>query len=218
MTEADKERARPRLDAGSRLVAPSAVAGDGATRRQPDIADTDRPNRLFVAVVPPERVLQLLAELPRPEERGVRWVPPEQWHVTLRFLGDAEPAAVSDALEHVELPAATAHLGPTIGRLGHDALVLPASGLDELAAAVTRATGRLGRPDDGRRFFGHLTLARLRARAACGLADRRCIAAWEVQEVALVASTLTPSGAVHHVVSRHRTGPGTDPVAEGTPP
>ena len=54
--------------------------------------------RLFVAVWPPDDVLDLLAGLP-----GRRWLESggraaAQWHVTLRFLGDAEVDAVRAAL------------------------------------------------------------------------------------------------------------------------
>ena len=45
--------------------------------------------RLFVAVRPPEEILRSIAKLPRPTADGVTWVRPEQWHATLRFLGDA---------------------------------------------------------------------------------------------------------------------------------
>jgi 2'-5' RNA ligase len=43
--------------------------------------------RLFVAVWPPNDVVDVLADLPRPDVAGVRWTTQGQWHVTLRFLG-----------------------------------------------------------------------------------------------------------------------------------
>ncbi|MER3453020.1 MAG: RNA 2',3'-cyclic phosphodiesterase, partial [Acidimicrobiia bacterium] len=49
--------------------------------------------RLFVAVWPPEEVLDVVAKLPRPGVVGLRWTSREQWHVTLRFFGSVpEPA------------------------------------------------------------------------------------------------------------------------------
>ena len=42
--------------------------------------------RLFVAVWPPDDVLDRLAVLPRPEVDGLRWTDQDHWHVTLRFL------------------------------------------------------------------------------------------------------------------------------------
>jgi 2'-5' RNA ligase len=158
--------------------------------------------RLFVAALPDDVTRAALAALPRPEEPGVRWVPPEQWHVTLRFLGDADPVAVARALDAHRLPRATAELGPVVSRFGRSTVVLPVAGLDELAAAVRAATAEIGPPPDPRPFTGHLTLARLRHRAACGVAGTRCRARFEVHEVVLVDSELRPEGAVHRTVHR----------------
>jgi len=144
--------------------------------------------RLFVAVWPPPDVVTALHSLPRPDEPGVRWVPAERWHVTLRFLGDASIGEVSEALDRAHLPGATAVLGPVVSRLGLDAVVVPVAGLDRLAAAVTHATAALGRPPDPRPFAGHLTLARLRHRAACGIAGSPVHGSFGVTEVALVES------------------------------
>ena len=43
--------------------------------------------RLFVALWPAEDAIAELRALPRKDQLGVRFVPPENWHVTLRFLG-----------------------------------------------------------------------------------------------------------------------------------
>ena len=126
-------------------------------------------SRLFVAAALPDDVrAELAARLPRPVEAGVRWVPEHQWHVTLRFLGEADEDAAIEALGHLDGRAATAVLGPTVSRLGRDVVCLPVVGLDDLAAAVSSATAEVGEPP-GRPFVGHLTLARLRHRAACGV-------------------------------------------------
>jgi 2'-5' RNA ligase len=119
--------------------------------------------RLFVGVVPPERVLDALARLDRPERVGVRWTRRDQWHVTLRFLGEvADPDPVAAALSAAPLPRCEARLGPRVRALGRQVLCLPVAGLDELAGAVVEATAGFGQPPDDRRFRGHLTLARLR--------------------------------------------------------
>ena len=59
--------------------------------------------RLFVAVWPPEAVAAELTALHRKDQRGVRFVRPENWHITLRFLGDADPDEVIDALDGTTL-------------------------------------------------------------------------------------------------------------------
>ena len=56
-----------------------------------DDGDEGEPRRCFVAVRPPEDVVEVLAARVDAASRhlpGVRWVDPEQWHVTIKFLGD----------------------------------------------------------------------------------------------------------------------------------
>src|ERR1700712_5632888 len=56
---------------------------------------------MFVAVVPPEGVLEDLEEFlaPRQEAAPWRWTLPEQWHVTLAFLEDVRDRALGDLVE-----------------------------------------------------------------------------------------------------------------------
>jgi RNA 2',3'-cyclic 3'-phosphodiesterase len=146
--------------------------------------------RLFVAVWPPEDVVAELMALGRKDWRGVRFVHPERWHVTLRFLGECDPGVASAALDAAALPSAEAHLGPAVDVLFDRVLTVPVAGVDELAAAVTAATATLGeRPR--RRFTGHLTLARIDRRARGRLpatVGAMVSAAFEVEEIALVQS------------------------------
>jgi RNA 2',3'-cyclic 3'-phosphodiesterase len=157
-------------------------------------------SRLFIAVWPPDHVAEALRALHRKDERGVRFVPPDNWHVTLRFLGDADERAASDALDRAALPSAQARLGPAVDVLAQRALVVPVSGVDALAAAVIGATRRIGEPP-GRRFVGHLTIARLARRVRLPRAMGAMIAAeFDVDEVALVRSRLDPRGARYETV------------------
>lgn len=172
--------------------------------------------RLFVAVEPPGTVLDLLAALPRAEQPGVRWTTRDQWHVTLRFLGEADPAEVGAALDTVRATACEAVLGPRVGRLGRNVLIVPVGGLDDVAAEVARATRDLGKPPEDRPFLGHLTLARLRNVKACGLTDATVMARWMVTTVALVESHLHPKGAryeVRHEVALLPAGAGGGPAS-----
>jgi 2'-5' RNA ligase len=157
--------------------------------------------RLFVAVWPPPAVLDAVAALPREEQPGVRWTTRHQWHVTLRFLGEADPEVVGAALDRAApFPDAVALAGPGVARLGRRVLALPVEGLEALAGAVDTALQGLGRPRDHDRFRGHLTLARL-TRAAPGAAIGFAVSArWTVEDVALVASTLHPEGARYTTV------------------
>jgi RNA 2',3'-cyclic 3'-phosphodiesterase len=130
--------------------------------------------RLFVAFdVPPEAVAALdRATRPwRDEFPRARWVPAENWHVTLKFVGQTWPRLEAWVRERVGEAASGAHpvatrltgLGSfpsaTRGRvlwagIDDDAgdLALIASGLDEALAPEF--------PPERRPFSPHLTLAR----------------------------------------------------------
>lgn len=118
--------------------------------------------RLFVAVWPPDDLVQELTAMRRPEVDGLRWTKAERLHITLRFLGQCDEAEAAGALRRVSFAPVTVKLGPALRRLGRGVVMLPATGLDGLAAAVTDATGHIGQPPPNRRFTGHMTMARFR--------------------------------------------------------
>ena len=158
--------------------------------------------RLFVAIWPPDDVLDRLADVERPKDQGVKWVSQENLHITLRFLGDADETEVAERLDEVLLPAATAVVGPAFDLLGERSLISPVAGVDDLASVVQHAVRGLGTEPERRRFQGHITVARLarnaRPRRSAG---RRFDATFDVTEVALVASTLRDTGAVYDTVA-----------------
>jgi len=170
-------------------------------------------SRLFVALWPPAGALAELRALPREEHPGVRWVPPERWHVTLRFLGDADPDRARELLAGAPLPAASAEVGHVLERLGRDVLAVPVRGLERLAAAVAAATAGIGVPPERRRFHGHVTVARIRggahglpppARPGTGAASTT---AFPVTEVALVASEHDEQGLRYRTLATFATAP-----------
>ena len=162
--------------------------------------------RLFVAVWPPPELVAQLAALPRPDMAGLRWTRPEQWHVTLRFLGSvAEGEPVIEALASMAAAPVEAMAGPATGRFGQRVLHLPVGGLADLAAGVVRATQLLGKEPEHRPFAGHLTLARVAPGARVDLRPLAGVPVggrWPVREVTLVESRLSPSGPRYQVVKR----------------
>jgi RNA 2',3'-cyclic 3'-phosphodiesterase len=162
-------------------------------------------SRLFVAVWPPDEILDAIAALPRADEPGVRWTRRDQWHVTLRFLGRAEMETAVAALNTVRwgaVPPTRVELAPAVSRLGRSVICLPASGAAGLAESVTDATADVGEPPDPRPFTGHLTLARLRGRGACRLAGHRFEGSFLASEVTLVESRPAEGGTDYAVVAR----------------
>lgn len=158
--------------------------------------------RLFVAIWPPEEVVERLAGLPRPGDPAVRWTTPDQWHVTLRFLGEVEGSLVHDLAAALRvaassLPPVDVELGPTSVRLGRTILALPVRGVDELAAAVGAATAPAVPEHRPQVFRGHLTLARARGRRSVpeALVGPGVAGSWPATSIALVGSELLASGA-----------------------
>mgnify|MGYP000679834760 CR=1 FL=1 len=127
--------------------------------------------RLFLAVWPPEDTVSELMALRRKDQRGVRFVAPERWHVTLRFFGElAEP--VAEDLDS-ELEAATSHFKPfevklkgagSFGGVEPHALWIGAAenaSLTQLAAACEKAARRVKLKPEPHKFTPHVTLAYL---------------------------------------------------------
>jgi 2'-5' RNA ligase len=163
--------------------------------------------RLFVAVWPPDEVLDALEELPRPKVVGCRWTNRDQWHVTLRFLGempdDALPELVS-AIDGIGLAPVAATTGPVVELLNPRIVSVPVSGLEALGPAVISATAAFGRPPEDRRFRGHITLARLKGvrKRDLGAGIGAAIAGtWSVGDVHVVRSFLSPKGARYESVA-----------------
>lgn len=152
-------------------------------------------SRLFVCLWPPEHAVSALEELHRKDQVGAKFVVPENWHVTLRFLGNADPNSVAAALDTAAFEATTIWLGPAVDVGNERVLFAPVVGADELAAEVIEATRSLGDEPVRQRFLGHVTIARLKKRANMPRALGELIdVEWEPTEVALVESTLRPDG------------------------
>lgn len=125
--------------------------------------------RLFAALEIPRDAVMRLAML-RGGLPGARWVEPENYQLTLFFLGDVDARLADEAvaaLERVEAePFALTLSG--LGAFGSKkphavyAGTLPSPALDALQADVERRLRRVGAAGDPRRFTPHVTLAHLR--------------------------------------------------------
>jgi 2'-5' RNA ligase len=163
---------------------------------------------MFLAVWPPESLVARLRSLERPVRPGLRWTTEDQWHVTLRFLGELD-AATSDLVSRAvevsvgEWVAPTVSAGPAPVALSGHVWVLPVEGLSELAGRVEAATAAAVPVAEARRFRGHLTLARSRRPGGfVSLPAPEVGGVWQVRELTLVGSQLAADGAVYTVIRR----------------
>jgi 2'-5' RNA ligase len=170
--------------------------------------------RLFIAIELPAELKIKLGQL-RTDIPGVRWVPPEQIHLTLAFLGDVDEETVERLTTHLADIRASAFklscgsIGCFPGRQQPRVVwigVTPEPGLLKLAAAVQQSALYAGIPLEVRPFSPHLTLARLKLPASAGLRafldrqSRLSFKPFAVHEFTLFQSRLTSQGAVHSPV------------------
>lgn len=125
--------------------------------------------RLFVALPVPAPFRQQLAALPRKGLDG-RWVHEEDYHITLRFLGDVEAAQVP-AIESVLLKIRRSVFGIEAGGFGIFegdrqtvlwAALQSTRKLTALAAAINEAFTPLGFDMPVKPYRPHITLVRLK--------------------------------------------------------
>jgi len=183
--------------------------------------------RLFVAIPMPETVRNEITGIQHEMRQlvsrdAVRWTKPEQFHLTLRFLGDVPVERVSALQEAVNAVC-----------LGSSALPLRAQGVGffpnarsprVIWAGVNDGEGRLvdlqkkiegavqpfAEGPSSERFAGHVTIGRVKflkrpdieklAAHAQAIKDR-LFGEWAANEVELIRSDLLPAGASHTLLA-----------------
>lgn len=126
--------------------------------------------RLFTGLEVPADVGFALS-LKRGGLSGARWIDAENYHITLRFIGDVDGKTadeVADSLDRLSqslrFDVRLTHLGTFGGdkpRALH-AVVEPSEALMRLQQAQERVLQRAGLAPEGRKYVPHVTLARLR--------------------------------------------------------
>lgn len=176
--------------------------------------------RLFVAIDFPEAVNRRLAALCSGLARA-RWLPPEQFHLTLRFIGEVDGgtfADVADGLSEVACPPFSLRLGG-VGHFpprGRPRVLWVGIGADP---ALTRLHGQiesrlrlLGIAPEGRKFAPHVTLARLKSTPVIRVRDYLvCHDGFATETIPitsfqLYSSTLGAKAAIHRVEARYPLG------------
>jgi 2'-5' RNA ligase len=134
--------------------------------------------RLFTGLEIPADIAEALSML-RGGLPGARWIDPENYHVTLRFIGDVDHALAHDIaslLDQVNRRGFELRfdgLAPFGGRKPRAvvATAAPVAPLIELQAELERLMQRVGLDPEGRKFIPHVTLARLRDSSSLQVAD-----------------------------------------------
>ena len=173
--------------------------------------------RLFVGLDLPEGLRDTLAML----ERGIpgaRWIESDNYHVTLRFIGEVPEDRAEDidsALAGVQAPsfalslAGVGHFGKLRKARSVWAGVEANDALNRLQAGVGSAVVRAGFPAEARRFRPHVTLARIKGETGHHVAnflsehgDFRA-PPFEVRAFILYESQLTRHGAQYRALQSY---------------
>ena len=135
--------------------------------------------RLFTGLEIPAEV-GLALSLKRGGLYGARWMDPENYHITLRFIGDVDHRTaneVFDMLDRLSNSEAFAVKLSHLGSFGGDKPRALYAGVEDnhalrrLQAAQERVLQMLGLPPEGRKFTPHVSLARLRGTSAGEIAS-----------------------------------------------
>lgn len=125
--------------------------------------------RLFTALEIPRNAAMSLSLL-RGGLPGARWIDVENYHITLRFIGDVDGRTadeIVERLDRIDRPEFQLRL-EGIGSFGSKkphsiwAGVSPSPELSALQGEIERICQRIGLPPDPRKFTPHVTLARLK--------------------------------------------------------
>jgi RNA 2',3'-cyclic 3'-phosphodiesterase len=179
--------------------------------------------RLFIAISLPDAVKRRIEETQRQlrgavGETAVRWTPPEQLHLTLRFMGNVDAAKLEDLQARLVQSCATT--GPLrlqargvgffpvrgLPRVVWVGIEDPEGKLPVLVSTLERSTAAYSSEPAGKKFTGHITLGRVRTigqgqarlltteAAALGSGE---LGEWVAKEIDLMRSELSSTGAQH---------------------
>lgn len=176
--------------------------------------------RLFLGVPLDEEVRAMLAQHLQKHRVPGRLVPPANWHLTIRFLGNVSEVVMqrltaeldeSDLGEAFEVVLGEMGAFPRPGRAAVVWLAISRGRdrLDELNEIAEEASQAVALAPEERPFAPHLTLSRIRPETdvRAELADYRLAPfRWTVGEMVLYESHLGRGGAVYEPVERFPLG------------
>ena len=124
--------------------------------------------------------VQLALSLKRGGLTGARWIDPENYHITLTFIGDVDNRTADEVSYELERLSNSDAFGVRLSHLGVFGGATPRAlyagaenneALQRLQAAQERVLRRVGIEAEARRFVPHVSLARLRGASAIEVAE-----------------------------------------------
>ena len=143
------------------------------------------------------------------KHQNIRWIPPENYHLTLVFLGEIEPMKISALQLTLErklestkaVPLTISAITPFPFSRPRIAAVLVehTTELLRLQSDVANCVRKYGITPENRRFAPHVTLGRLKPHAGktVDFKVRNILLSGIADSVTLFQSELTPDGAIH---------------------
>lgn len=177
--------------------------------------------RLFIALKAPELIRKRLYDICAPFRECAEttvWSKPEQFHITLAFIGDAAPAFLPHLRQRLDracavVPAFDCHVAgygffgsrrsPTVLWAG----IEPADALEALHKHFWKMLEPLGYEKPSPRFHPHITLARCKARArnkalldAMDESETHTLGDWRSEGATLYESRRTSHGPLYRAI------------------
>lgn len=174
--------------------------------------------RAFIATIPDHALTKSLRQTCRSlqrqiTDRNIRWIAPDNWHITLRFLGEISPTQIKDiAVVLNEKLAGHRSFNITLEGIHYfpfasqprviAALFKSSPALQQLAGLAESAAQNIGLAPETKPFRPHLSLARCRTKQRTSLPQGITVAQHQlcVDQILLFTSKLTPSGPIYQRV------------------
>lgn len=185
--------------------------------------------RAFIAIELNESIHEELATLQaklKPAGADVKWVEPQNIHLTLKFLGDVPEDKINrikNALDAIAAKTNTFNISlAQIGAFGNlNSLRVIWVGIKEgalqaskLADEIEEQLAKLGFPKEGRPFSAHLTLGRVRSpkgrqqlKEAIENFQLLTPKSQLITHITLFQSTLTPKGPIYTILHKAKLVP-----------
>jgi len=190
------------------------------------------PLRLFVAISIPEpvrdEIIRVQQELqPLVPRDVIRWAKSDQFHLTLRFLGDVPADGVEELKKSAGAVCRNARSlslraegvgffpNPRSPRVIWVGINDREGRLVDLQRQVEVAVGTFSPEPGEKNFMGHATLGRLKNPRPADIRDlagraqsleKRLFGEWTAQEIEIIRSELSPAGARYTLLAAFRLG------------